>query len=202
MDTKPAPAFLPGNIYASNDAEWEAYASPGRDASLRRKFVQLTLDLANFILRSQARGEDFRAIWNLKGQLQQAYNEKAAGCRISYSNSLGQQVSFGFPEAVQRLFAMSFDPYQCIERRWGATSVAELASCKDNATKTRWYQAEQNLRNQVERDYVARARFTLADLESAVPGSGTGKPPPADVALVIDKIGRGPILAAMEPVGF
>jgi hypothetical protein len=133
--------------------------------------------------------------------MQEAYDEKAAACQVTYTNSAGAPVTFGFDEAVQRLFAMSFDPYHCIERRWGATSETELATCKDDATKTRWYQAEQNLRNQVERSYTARARFTLVDLESNVPGSGTRKAPPADARAMIGKIGRGPMLAAMEPVG-
>lgn len=200
IDKKPAPAFLPGNIYASEDEEWETYSSPSRDASLRSRFVQLTLDLANHVLRLQAEGEDYRNIWALRVKLERAYQEKAPGCRVTYTNSAGQPVSFGFDEAVQRLFAMSFDPYHCIERRWGATSVAELATCKDDEAKTRWYQAEQNLRNQVERNQTARARFTLADLEGGA--GGTRRPPPADVAAMIDKIGKGPLLAKMEPVGY
>jgi hypothetical protein len=200
IDKKPAPSFLPGNIYASEDEEWEAYSSPSRDASLRSRFVQLTLDLANYVLRLQAEGEDYRKIWALKVKLEQAYKEKAPACQITYTNSAGQKVSFGFDEAVGRLFAMSFDPYHCVERRWGASSVAELATCKDDATKTRWYQAEQNLRNQVERNQTSRARFTLADLESGA--GGTRTPPPANVAAMIDKIGKGPLLAKMEPVGY
>ena len=201
LDRKPAPAFIPGNIYASEDKEWEAYATPSRDASLKNRFVQLTMDIAMYVLRAQVRGQDYREIWALKTQMQQAYNEKAAACRITYSNSDKVPVSFGFDEAVQRLFAMSFDPYHCVERRWGATSEAELATCRDDESKTRWYQAEQNLRNQVERGYVARARFTLADLESNIPGSGTRNPPLADARTMIGRIGRGPLLAAMEPVG-
>ena len=70
MDKRPEPAFLPGNIYASDDKDWEAYASPSRDASLRDKFVQLTLDLAKFVLQSQAQGRNFKEIWALKGDLQ------------------------------------------------------------------------------------------------------------------------------------
>ena len=200
IDRKPAPTFLPGNIYASEDKEWEAYSSPSRDASLRSRFVQLTLDLANYVLRLQAEGEDYRKIWALKTRLEQAYQEKAPGCRITYTNSAGQPVSFGFDEAVNRLFAMSFDPYHCVERRWGASSVAELSTCKDDEIKTRWYLAEQNLRNQVERNQTARARFTLADLESGT--GGTRTPPPANVAAMIDKIGKGPLLTKMEPVGY
>jgi hypothetical protein len=202
IDKKPAPDFLPGNIYASDVEEWEAYSSPSRDASLRSKFVQLTLDLANYVLRLQAEGKDYREIWALKTKLQQAYDQQAPACRITYQNSAGKPVSFGFHEAVDRLFAMSFDPYHCIERRWGATDAGELASCADDERKTRWYFAEQNLRNQTERSYSGRARLSLVELEKEAPGSGTRKPPPADVAAMIDKIGKGPLLAKMEPVGF
>ncbi|MEY4966489.1 MAG: hypothetical protein RL274_2072 [Pseudomonadota bacterium] len=202
MDRKPAPSFIPGNIYASEDKEWEAYATPSRDANVRSRFVQLTMDIAMSVLRAQARGQDYHEIWALKTRMQQAYDEKAATCQVIYSNSADVPVPFGFDEAVQRLFAMSFDPYYCTERRWGATSEAELATCKDDETKTRWYQAEQNLRNQVERGYTARARFTLQDLENNIPGSGTRKAPLADARAMIGRIGRGPMLAAMEPVGF
>ncbi len=202
MDRKDAPAFIPGNIYASEDKEWEAYATPSRDANVRARFVQMTMDIAMSVMRAQARGQDYREIWSLKTRLQEAYEEKAAGCQVTYTNSAGAPVSFGFDEAVQRLFAMSFDPYHCAERRWGATTEAELASCKDDENKTRWYVAEQNLRNQVDRSYTARARFTLADLENNIPGSGTRKAPLADARAMIGRIGRGPMLAAMEPVGF
>jgi hypothetical protein len=111
-------------------------------------------------------------------------------------------VTLGFDDAVSRLFAMSFDPYQCVERRWGAVSEVELATCRDDEIKTRWYSAEQNLRNQAERSYSSRAHFTLAELEQGGPGSGSRKPPPADVAQLIANIGRGPLMAQMEPVGF
>jgi hypothetical protein len=35
-----------------------------------------------------------------------------------------------------------------------------------------------------------------------VPGSGARKPPPADIAKLIANIGRGQLMAQMEPVGF
>ena len=59
---------------------------------------------------------------------------------------------------------MSFDPYQCVERRWGATDPRELATCPDGATKRAWYAAEQNLRNQIDRTYEAEMDFTLDEL--------------------------------------
>ena len=58
------------------------------------------------------------------------------------------------------------------------------------------------MRNQTDRSYSGRSRLTLVDLEKQAPGSGTRKAPPADVAAMIAKIGKGPMLAAMEPIGF
>jgi hypothetical protein len=93
----------------------------------------------------------------------------------------GGRVSFSYEEARQRLFAMSFDPYQCVERRWGAQDAGELASCRDGADKRAWYDAQQRLRNQIDRTYEARMDFTRDEL--AAPGSGKGvdAPPDTDV---------------------
>jgi hypothetical protein len=84
----------------------------------------------------------------------------------------------GYEEAGRRLFDMSFDPYQCVERRWGANSGYEFAPCADNTVKTAWYEAERNLRNQIDRTYDARMDFTLAELKT--PGLGKGVPAPPD----------------------
>jgi hypothetical protein len=200
IDKKPEPSALPGNIYASDNDEWEAYATPSRDASLKNSFAQLYVDIMKFIFR--VRAKDWPATWDLQKKLQATYNEKAHACLISYTNSAGKTVSFDFKEATSRLFAMSFDPYQCIERRWGATSDEELATCKDDETKARWYKAEQNMRNQAERVYVPKARFSIAELEQNAPGTGARRPPPSDIAQLIDNISRGERMAAMEPVGF
>ena len=64
----------------------------------------------------------------------------------------------------QRLFAMSFDPYQCIERRWGA-GADELASCRDSDTKLRWYKAEQIFRNQTDAGFVLHQEVSLPSAE-------------------------------------
>ena len=68
-------------------------------------------------------------------------------------------------DVAGRLFALGFDPYHCIERRWGASSAEELASCKDSEVKTRWHKAEQVLRNQVDAGYVARQAISLNEME-------------------------------------
>ncbi|HWM60716.1 MAG TPA: hypothetical protein VNN98_01120, partial [Rhizomicrobium sp.] len=60
---------------------------------------------------------------------------------------------------------------------WGAVG-AELASCRDGALKRRWYDAEQKLRNQIDRSYEARMDFTLEELEAG--RSGVPAPPDTD----------------------
>jgi len=76
---------------------------------------------------------------------------------------------------------MSFDPYQCVERRWGATDPVELSTCRDGNFKQAWYAAEQNLRNQIDRTYEAEMDFTLDELRTPGPGKGIAAPPDIDV---------------------
>ena len=99
---------------------------------------------------------------------------------VAFSSD-GSKASFGYEEARRRLFRMSFDPYQCIEHRWGAHTPAELSTCRDGARKRAWYVAEQTLRNQLDRTYDARMDFTLADLKTPGPGKGVPSPPDIDV---------------------
>jgi hypothetical protein len=75
---------------------------------------------------------------------------------------------------------MSFDPYQCIERRWGARDENELSTCRDGAVKRAWYEAEQNLRNQIDRTYDAQMDFTLEELREPGAGKGVASPPDTD----------------------
>jgi hypothetical protein len=57
-----------------------------------------------------------------------------------------------------------------VERRWRAAGD-ELASCRDGALKRRWYDAEQRLRNQIDRTYEARMDFDLGELEAGQGGA-------------------------------
>jgi hypothetical protein len=81
----------------------------------------------------------------------------------------------------QRLFKMSFDPYHCPELRWGAMDSSELATCPDGSTKRRWYDAEERLRNQPERNYDLRMDYGLSELERNPPGLGRADEPETDV---------------------
>lgn len=201
IDKKPEPAHLPDNIYTAGDPTWEAYASPSRDARLKAAFAQLYIDMEKMIFMYNQR--DPRIVYDglfLKQDLENIYRQEAAACTISYTNSRGVPVSLGFDDIAERMFRLDFDPYHCVERRWGAVG-AEAESCTDDETKTRWYKAEQRLRNSADRDYAAHMGFDVAQLEKASTIAGTDTPPTTDVKGLIGHIGQRIAFAGMKPVG-
>ena len=101
-----------------------------------------------------------------------------------------------FDDMVHRLFKMSFDPYHCIELRWGAEDV-ERESCPDQATKLRWYAAEQRLRKQPDRTYDSQMGFSVVVLILLVRWSGIDSPPPVDIKALIDTM---PDQVAFQPM--
>lgn len=181
IQNKPQPARLPVNIYGT-EGEWEEFSTPSRDARLKASFLELFEQVQRFI-EWHAEG-DRRVRFQgsmLAPALLKAYEEEAATCTLSYVRSNGTPAQLTYEQMRQRLFQMSFDPYHCIERRWGATDPAELASCRDGDVKRAWYAAQQGLRNQIERTYDARMDFTLAELQQPGPGKGVGAAPDIDV---------------------
>ena len=142
--SRPHPPTLPSNIYGTS-GEWEVYSTPSRDARLKaavRELHRLVASLPDLRERAPA----LRAAWQ----------EEAARpeCQFSYRNSLGQPVPLPLDAVLDRLFALSFDPWSCSERRWGAREgSAEMASCTDGADKRNWYRLEERLRNRIDRDY-------------------------------------------------
>ena len=202
IDRKAQPSRLPDNIYGTANMEWELYSTPSRDARLKTAFVGFRASMERVL--EQYRTRDPRIAYdglNLKADLLKAYDEEAARCRVTYINSNDQPVTLTFDTIVERLFKLSFDPYHCVERRWGATSEEELASCPDNSTKRAWYEAQQGLRNQLERTYDARMDFTLRELESGKPGTGAPTAPEIAVRPLIEGMGPRVPFQGMKPQG-
>ena len=169
-------ASLPPNIYGT-EGDWETYSTPSRDARLKTAFKEVRDYAERFLTLWRTR--DARLVYNgcdLAGDMLAAHDRAAASCAISYRRSDGSQVRFGYEEARRRLFRLSFDPYHCVERRWGA----EGATCRDGPLKRRWYEAQQRLRNQLDRSYEARMDFALGDLEEG--RGGVSSPPDTDTA--------------------
>jgi hypothetical protein len=182
LDNRPHPVRLPYNIYGT-DGDWEIYSTPSRDARLKTAFKETRDAIERFVVLQAM--HDPKVVYSgsdLIGDLLAAYDEETNACSVSYTKSDGMTVKLGYEEARQRLFRISFDPYNCIELRWGATDADELKSCRDDSNKRAWYEAEQNLRNQIDRTYDARMDHDLAELKApGGAGKGVRETPDTDV---------------------
>ncbi len=184
---KPHPVRLPPNIYGTY-GEWEHYSTPSRDARLKVGFIELLRTTKGFYERSRLGDASVRYDGaDLPGDLWRAFNAEKDACTITYSRSDGlHRVQLNLGHVMDRLWDLSFDPYHCPERRWGARG-AELETCTDNAEKTRWYAAQRFLRNQAQRTYDVRMDFTVDELKppmlAAPEQGGLGVEAPADADL-------------------
>jgi hypothetical protein len=151
------PGALPYNIYGTN-GDWELYSTPSRDARLKASVREINEGILALPADSPVRA-----------QLVAAWSEERtqAACQYSYTNSTGASVALSIDAVLDRLFAISFDPYHCPELRWGAAPGSpELASCPDNAEKLGWYRAEQRLRNQIDRHYGVATPISMGPAEA------------------------------------
>jgi hypothetical protein len=185
MHRRAQPARLPPNIYGTT-GDWEIYSSPSRDARLKVSFRELYDAVAEFIRLADSGSPRLAYSGNnIRRDLLAAYDSAAGACRITYIRSDGRHQILGFNEIVDRLFRLDFDPYHCIERRWGANGGEELASCPDGSVKKAWYEAEQRLRNQLERTYDARMDADLDALRAHASGTGVDRAPEIDVRMLL-----------------
>lgn len=181
ISSKKHPDRLPYNIYGT-DGEWENYATPSRDARLKTSFVDLLESTKANIEAYKKQNPSIKYIGgNLPRDLFDIYAEKAKACQFTYTMTNNQKMTLNLEAARQRLFNMSFDPYHCVESRWGARTEGEFSSCLDNSSKKAWYEKEKWLRYQIERRYDARMDFTLDQLVGPYPGAGVAAPPDVDI---------------------
>ena len=171
----PQPDRLPRNIYGT-DGVWELYSTPSRDARLKTAFKEMYDQTREFIQMKEIDAPRLRYSGaDLPRDLLRAFDEENAACPIVYRKTDGGKVRLTIDDVIHRLFKLSFDPYHCVERRWGAMDHAELASCPDGAKKTRWYEAEQGLRNQIDRTYDIEMDSTVDELEGGPFGLESGR---------------------------
>lgn len=177
MSRRAQPARLPENIYGTS-GDWETYSSPSRDARLKVSFKELYDSIENFVRLTDAGSSriSYRG-GNIRADLLKSYNRAAKACTITYIRSDGTPQKLSFDDIVNRLFRLSFDPYHCVERRWGASAPSELASCPDGVLKQAWYESEQRLRNQLERTYEVRMDADLNGLRNKRAGTGVDARP-------------------------
>jgi len=163
---KSHPVRLPLNIYGAQ-GEWENYSTPSRDARLKTSYRETLERVQEFVRLYDARDPslDYTGS-NLREDLRQIWERESTACQVFYRTSLGVTVTLSVQEVGRRLYDISFDPYDCIERRWGAMNRSELAGCTNSAEKDAWYRALRKLRNQSERTYDLRMDYTRTELES------------------------------------
>ena len=151
IQRQPHPSALPWNIYGTT-GDWETWSTPSRDARLKAAVREIHDAVA-------ACASDGARL----ARLRDAWREEVArpGCETRYVNSAGATVTLSLEAVLDRLFAMSFDPYQCVELRWGAPAgSAELSTCADDPARRGWDRAEQRLRNQIDRNYGVATPLT------------------------------------------
>jgi hypothetical protein len=198
---KEHPARLPNNIYGSDNTEWESYATPSRDARIKAAAQQFYKDMGDMISLWVKR--DPRIVYDgnfLKPDLQRAYEEESNACKITYMSSGKRPITLTYDDMMKRLYRLSFDPYHCVELRWGAQGD-EAANCGDGRQKRAWYEAEQRLRNQSDRTYDAQMSFDVAELNAHGKWTGIDNPPPVDVKALIDNMGDRVPFEGMAVVG-
>jgi hypothetical protein len=166
------PSAIPANIYLSDDNDWESYATPARDARLRAAFVQFHSDLAGMIAMWINR--DPRIVYDgqfLKEDLLNAYDQESRRCTTTYLSTDKHPVALSFDDVSRRLFAISFDPYNCVELRWGDdTDSNQEGGCPDQEGKRRWYALEQAARNEIGRDEQGAATMIAGPADVDIRG--------------------------------
>jgi hypothetical protein len=176
LQNRPHPAELPSNIYGT-DGDWETYSTPSRDARLKASFRELYHTVERTLRRDAS----------LLASVRTAWTEEVARpeCRYSYTNTAGTRVSLTFETVLDRLFALSFDPFHCPELRWGAPAgSAELATCPSDEYKRIWYTRELRLRNRIDREYGAPTPLSFGpdEPEPVDPRRWFTSPPVPDAA--------------------
>ncbi len=165
-----APERLPENIYGTHGT-WETYSTPSRDArfksSVKEIYEKLNDSIEKFRQGSNEITTDHTSISSLKTDLMETYLDVAQSCVIDMANSRGRTLELSLDDVLDVLFKISFDPYHCVELRWGQTDAQSIQNCGQNSTKMNWYNAQQRLRQTIERDYTLRMDYTVRELPTA-----------------------------------
>ena len=151
MNLKPHPSELPQNIW-STSGDWEDFSSPGRDGRMKASVYDIARSaVSKFKLAKSGADPGIRfngSVTEYQTVIRAKLKAMDQKCPISYTKSNGQKQALTFNGVVNRLNKMSFDPYHCAEKRWGA-SGNEMKTCKDTDTGSAWYNAQQFMRNTV-----------------------------------------------------
>jgi hypothetical protein len=161
------PETLPDNIYGT-DGDWESFSSPSRDARLKAS-IREGKALITKLIQGQRNGDpsiQYNGV-DIVADLKAAYEKKTKECVINIKKTNGSALNFDLDYILKNIYKLSFDPYHCIELRWGFTDAESLKSCAQAKDKIDWYNAEQGLRNRIDRDYSMKMDYSLGELPTA-----------------------------------
>ncbi len=192
---KPHPKRLPDNIYGTYGL-WESFSTPSRDARLKTSFIDALRVARQMVERTRLNDPEIAYEGeNIAQDLLDIYQRETAQCKITYQRMDETYVIMDLSHINDRLFQLSFDPYHCPERRWGAVGE-ELSTCVETEEKTRWYEAERYLRYQYNRTYDQFTGFRLSELQSPLQappdkgGIGAAQPADVDIRLYLQEQAR------------
>ncbi len=147
---------MPPNIYGA-DGDWEAFSTPGRDVKLRASFR----NIAQYVTTSVAavKSKDPSVAWDgtsqtLVARYKSVWSQSLASCGFDYTGSGGASVSLTLADVEKRIYDLSFDPYACVEMRWGAYpgTPSEQAACNaKDADHMQRFANERTMRNVIDR---------------------------------------------------
>lgn len=174
------PDVLPSNIYGT-DGDWESFSSPSRDARLKAS-IREGRQLMQKMIQGYKDGDKHVQYdgSDLEGDLKRAYEAAATKCTVDVKKTNGGVQTLTLHTILKNIFKLSFDPYHCVELRWGLTDAESLKSCNQSKEKIDWYNAEQGLRNLIDRDYSLKMDYSLREL----PGAPISKTPEENISIV------------------
>jgi len=143
------PSTLPVNIFSTDDQTWEQQSSPGRDGRMRASVTDIARAAVSQwqLVKAKGTGVRFKGDKNTyRDTLRRELARMDSKCQVTYTKSDGNRKTLTFSDVLMRLNKLSFDPYHCAEKRWGA-SGAELSTCRDTDTNNTWYDAQAMMRN-------------------------------------------------------
>ncbi len=151
LNQKAHPLELPQNIFSTSGL-WEDFSTPGRDSRMRSSVYDVVrAAVSKFRLAKSGADPGIRyagSAASYQASLRKKLGAMDKKCVITYAKSNGSKQSLTYLQVISRLDKISFDPYHCAEKRWGA-SGNEIKTCRDQDHGNAWYDAQQVMRNTV-----------------------------------------------------
>lgn len=185
ISEKEHPNKMPENIYGT-DGEWETYSTPSRDARLKASVREIYQSIEEYLNPELSPNLQFEYQGsNIKEDLYQIFLNKTSACSFSFKKSNGEIFQTNLRQSLKDLFNLSYNPYHCIELRWGLGG-SDLSSCQQSQDKWEWYEVEAPMRNQIDRDYSAFMGYDLDGFRRS--GLGVESVPEIDIESLLSEL--------------